>query len=518
MATRDFLLPDLGEGLTEGEIVSWLVSVGDTVEIDQPVAEVETAKAVVEVPSPFAGTVTALHGEPGQEVEVGKPLVTIDVGGPADAEPAAAAPAQGAVEPSGAPGHVARDAEVGDAIPKPTAEPAAGIDPVSVGGSRPEASAEDDDSGSGNVLVGYGTTGGRRGRRRRPSTGPGASTGPAAGGPPQRSGRPLAKPPVRKRAKDLGIDLAQVPGTGPEGSVTRADLEAFAAAMATPAAAGAAAMATPAAAPAAPAAAPATPAAAEAQRADEGVLVTTPDAERLRSAPPNELIERRPIRGIRKAIARQMTRSRSEIPEATTWVDADATRLWELRQELNASQDRVKVSPLAIIMRACVAGLREFPEVNATLDAEADEIVVQHFVNLGFAAQTDAGLMVPVIKRADRLSVLGIAEELNRLAAAARERKVTPDELTGGTFTVSNYGSFGVDGGAAVINHPEAAILGVGRITDRPWVHNGAVEVRKVLQLSIAFDHRICDGGEAAGFLRFVADCVESPTTLLANL
>jgi 2-oxoisovalerate dehydrogenase E2 component (dihydrolipoyl transacylase) len=325
---------------------------------------------------------------------------------------------------------------------------------------------------------------------------------------------------VRKLAKDLGVDLADVTPSGEGGIVTRDDVRAHAGEA--PAGDGQAA-------PAGSDYGTGTARAAQQAAGDEGVTVTTPDHEPLRSAPPNDrataalqergdLIERRPVKGMRKAIARQMAVSRSEIPEATTWVDVDATGLWELRQELNAAQDRVKVSPLALIMRACVAGLREFPEVNARLDTERNEIVLQHFVNLGFAAQTDAGLMVPVITRADRMSTLQIAEELNRLAAAARERSVTPEELGGGTFTVSNYGSFGVDGGAAVINHPEAAILGVGRITDRPWVHDGAIAVRKVLQLSIAFDHRICDGGEAAGFLRFVADCVESPTTLLANL
>jgi pyruvate dehydrogenase E2 component (dihydrolipoamide acetyltransferase) len=488
MATKDFLLPDLGEGLTEGEIVSWLVAVGDVVEIDQPLAEVETAKAVVEVPSPFAGTVTALHGEPGEEVEVGKPLVTIDegAGDPADV-PATADPQQGAAAPAGSPGQAARDARAAEAIPSPTDK----VESASTLG-RDEGLDDgtgDDDGGSGNVLVGYGTAGGAKSRRRR-AGGDGGPKAPADG---HRSARPLAKPPVRKLAKDLGVDLADVPGSGPDGVITREDVRAFADSGA--------------------------PAGNGRQAAEAGVSVTAPDHTPLRSAPPNdEMTERRPVKGMRKAIARQMTVSRSEIPEATTWVDADATELWKLRTELNESQSRVKVSPLALIMRACVAGLREFPEVNATLDREANEIVIQHFVNLGFAAQTDAGLMVPVIHRADQLSVLGIAEELNRLAAAARERKVSPDEMTGGTFTLSNYGSFGVDGGAAVINHPEAAILGVGRISDRAWAHKGKVKVRKVLQLSIAFDHRICDGGEAAGFLRFVADCVESPNTMLANL
>ena len=467
MATRDFLLPDLGEGLTEGEIVSWLVSVGDTVVVDQPVAEIETAKAVVEVPSPFAGTVVALHGEAGGEVLVGNPLVTIDVGGEA-----------GAPQPE-----PPQKVDVSDAVPAP-------VDQV------------DDDGGSGNVLVGYGTGGPSGSKRRRAGGGAGTAPAgaPAAPARPVREGRPLAKPPVRKLAKDKGVDLAMVQGSGPDGIITRADIESFL----TQSTGGNGASA------------PATVPASE----DYQQLLAPQEAV---AAPPlpavsDDLITRIPVKGVRKVIARQMTVSRQQIPEATTWVDVDATELWELRQDLNASQDKVKVSPLAIIMRACVAGLREFPEVNARLDTESNEIVLQHFVNLGFAAQTDNGLMVPVIKRADRLSTLGIAGELNRLAAAARDRSVKPDEMSGGTFTLSNYGSFGVDGGSAVINWPEAAILGVGRITDRPWVVDGTIQVRKVQQLSIAFDHRICDGGEAAGFLRYVADCIENPTTLLASL
>ena len=465
MANRDFLLPDLGEGLTEGEIVSWLVAVGDTVEVDQPVAEIETAKAVVEVPSPFAGTVVDLHGEVGGEVLVGNPLLTIDVGGEAGA-PQPAPP---------------QEVDISDAVP-------AAADQV------------DDDGGSGNVLVGYGTGGPSGSKRRR--VGGGAGSAPAAGAPPaapKRSGRPLAKPPVRKFAKDKGVDLALVEGSGPDGIITRDDIEQFLARSSG--GNGGAAPAT-------------VPASEDYQRLLQPEQVVAPPLQ----APSADLITRIPVKGVRKAIARQMTTSRQQIPEATTWVDVDATELWELRQDLNASQSDVKISPLAIILRACVAGLREFPEVNARLDVETNEIVLQHFVNLGFAAQTDNGLMVPVIKRADQLSTVGIAKELNRLAAAARDRSVTPEEMTGGTFTVSNYGSFGVDGGSAVINWPEAAILGVGRITDRPWVVDGTIQVRKVQQLSIAFDHRICDGGEAAGFLRFVGDCIESPTKLLASL
>ena len=471
MANRDFLLPDLGEGLTEGEIVSWLVAVGDTVVVDQPVAEIETAKAVVEVPSPFAGTVVALHGEAGGEVLVGNPLVTIDVGGEAGA-PQPAPPQQ---------------VDVSDAIP-------AAKDEV------------DDDGGSGNVLVGYGTgaPGGSKRRRVGGSAGTAPAAAPAAPVRPQREGRPLAKPPVRKFAKDQGVDLTLVAGTGPEGIVTRNDVEQFLA-HAGGNGNGAAAPAT-------------VPPAEDYQQLLQPAAAEPAPVAAAPQAPSDDLLTRIPVKGVRKAIARQMTISRQQIPEATTWVDVDATELWELRQDLNASQSEVKISPLAIIMRACVAGLRQFPEVNARLDTETNEIVLQHFVNLGFAAQTDNGLMVPVIKRADQLSIIGIAKELGRLAGAARDRSVKPDEMGGGTFTLSNYGSFGVDGGSAVINWPEAAILGVGRITDRPWVVDGTIQVRKVQQLSIAFDHRICDGGEAAGFLRFVGDCVESPTKLLASL
>lgn len=493
MATRDFLLPDLGEGLTEGEIVSWLVAVGDAIAVDQPVAEVLTAKATVEVPSPFAGTVVTLHGEVGGEVLVGKPLVTIDTGGDGAAPSGAAgevasvrggAPGEVASVREGAPGEVAAEAEVADDIP-------AVDDPV-------------DDGGSGSVLVGYGTSGGGGRRRRRgnaaaappvalaaaPVPAPAAPAAPAATPVPvARDGRPLAKPPVRKMARDLGIDLQAVAGSGRDGVITREDVQRHAA---TPAEA-----APPAAASAGPELSPASAPAA---------------------AAPASQADRIPLRGVRKLIAEQMTRSRREIPEATTWVDCDATGLWELRRRVNARQQDVKVSPLAIVLRAAAAALREYPTINASLDEAAQEIVLHRHVNLGFAAATDRGLVVPVIKGAERLSLLGIAAELNRLAAAARDGSITPDELRGGTFTASNYGSFGVDGGNAVINHPEAAILGVGQIADRPWVVDGEVVARKVMQLSIAFDHRISDGAEAGGFLRFLADAVEDPDVLLANL
>lgn len=426
MANKDFLLPDLGEGLTEGVIVRWLVAVGDDVEVDQAVAEIETAKAVVEVPSPFAGTVTALHAEVGDEVAVGLPLVSIDVGGSDDA----------------------------------SGEPSPGSD-----------------GESGSVLVGYGTGEKRTGRRRRSAARP-ATAEPS----PE---RPLATPPVRKMAKDMGIDLADVPASGPEGTVTRDDIRAYAASLD------------------------------DDDRSDQPAVASGGD--RAVPADPDR-VERIPVRGVRKRIAEKMARSRREIADATTWVDCDATALMQLRDELHADHPDVGITPLAIIMRAAVAGLEQFPILNARLDTEAQEIVVPSFVHMGFAAQTDRGLVVPVITDAHRRSTLELAGELRRLARGARDGSLAPNEVTGGTFTVSNYGSFGVDGASAVINHPEVAILGTGRISDRPWVVDGQIVVRQVMQLSIAFDHRVADGGEAAGFLRFVADCVERPGRLLGVL
>ncbi len=500
------MLPDLGEGLTSGEIVSWLVAVGDAVEVDQPVAEIETAKAVVEVPSPFAGTVATLHAEVGGEVEVGTPLVTVDLDTDGAAGTDGGEPSLGgrAVVPQTGPGATPDDAATGEMVPD--ARPDRPVD----GPEQPTVSG--DDGGSGNVLVGYGTGGASVSRRRRQRDG--GRAGPARSAPPPAPAapsRPRAKPPVRKLARDRGVDLATVTGSGPAGVITREDVEAAAGN-------GHDRGATP------------VTARAPAPDADDGSGVPASEdyQQLLRPGsggsmtdiqPPATSDERRiPVRGVRKLIADKMTVSRREIPEATTWVDVDATPLWDLREALNAEQTDVKVSPLAIVLRACVAGLRSFPEVNARLDTVAGEIVVPRHVNLGFAAQTERGLVVPVIKGADRMSLLGIAAELNRLAAAARDARIAPDELRGGTFSVSNYGSFGVDGGSAVINHPEAAILGVGRIADKPWVVDGAVAVRKVLQLSIAFDHRICDGAEAAGFLRLVADMIESPTKLVASL
>ncbi|MFD8071745.1 dihydrolipoamide acetyltransferase family protein [Streptomyces sp. NPDC059718] len=435
---REFALPDLGEGLTEAEIVRWLVQVGDVVAIDQPVVEVETAKAVVEVPCPYGGVVTARFGEEGQTLDVGRPLLTVAVGSPDGHAVGAPAPA------------------------------------------APTASA-DGDSGSGNVLVGYGTSGPAARRRRVRPAPAAAAPAPvpvpvpvAAVAAPVGHEGPVAviSPLVRRRAREHGLDLRALTGSGPDGLILRSDVER---AITTGSAA------------------PVTVAAAAAPAA-EGTRI--------------------PLRGIRGAVAEKLGRSRREIPDATCWVDADATELLAARAAMNAAGGP-KVSVLALFARICAAALARYPELNSTVDTGRGEIVVLPEVHIGFAAQTDRGLVVPVVRDAHRRSTEELSAEIGRLTEAARSGGLTPAQLTGGTFTLNNYGVFGVDGSTPIINHPEAAMLGVGRITPKPWVHQGELAVRQVVQLSFTFDHRVCDGGTAGGFLRFVADCVEQPAVLL---
>ncbi|MFI0355737.1 dihydrolipoamide acetyltransferase family protein [Actinomadura sp. 9N407] len=433
-ARQVFRLPDLGEGLTEAEIVEWKVAAGDTVEIDQIVVEVETAKAAVEVPVPYAGTVLVLHAEAGTVLDVGAPLIEV---GPADA--------------TGATG----------ATPGRDVHPAA------------DRYREEEQAGSGNVLIGYGTDPATDpGRRRRSAPRPAeAAPVPAAPGHAPRVISPL----VRRIAAEHGLDLAAVTPTGPRGVILRRDVEqAIAQETAPPA-----------------------PAAAE---------------------PATLTTERIPLRGLRRAVADKLSRSRREIPDATTWVDVDATGLLAAKDALRRAHPGLGIGLLALLARICVDGLRRFPELNSSVDTDRAEIVRYGHVNLGFAAQTDRGLVVPVVRDAHLMTTAQLAAELARLTGLARSGSLPPQALTGGTFTLNNYGVFGVDGSTPIINHPEAALLGIGRIIDRPWVTGGAVTPRKVTQLSLAFDHRVCDGGAAGGFLRHVADLVEDPTILLANV
>ncbi|MEV8543036.1 dihydrolipoamide acetyltransferase family protein [Streptomyces sp. NPDC051572] len=447
----EFKLPDLGEGLTEAEIVRWLVEVGDVVAIDQPVVEVETAKAMVEVPCPYGGVVTARFGEEGTELPVGSPLLTVAVGAPAS-----------------------------------------------------DAGAETETEGSGNVLVGYGT-GAPPARRRRvrrmaadvvtsvaDAPAPAAGTGRRDDGP-----VPVISPLVRRLARENGLELRELTGSGRDGLILRADVEQALRA-----------------------------AAAQEATAQEATLLppaTLPDPKAMlpgsKAAPAasTDGVTRTPLRGIRGAVADKLSRSRREIPDATCWVDADATELMRARAAMNAAGGP-KISVLALLARICTAALARFPELNSSVDMEAREIVRFDRVHLGFAAQTERGLVVPVVRDAHTRDAEALSGEFARLTEAARTGTLTPGDLTGGTFTLNNYGVFGVDGSTPIINHPEAAMLGVGRIVPKPWVHEGELAVRQVVQLSLTFDHRVCDGGTAGGFLRYVADCVEQPAVLLRTL
>ncbi|MDQ0632829.1 2-oxoisovalerate dehydrogenase E2 component (dihydrolipoyl transacylase) [Arthrobacter pascens] len=468
--TKVFMLPDLGEGLTEAELVNWLVSVGDEIRVDQPIAEVETAKSMVEVPSPYAGTVTELHGEPGQTLDVGKPLIS--------------------VAPAGAPA----------------------VEPVEMAAN---IYREEEKAGSGSVLIGYGTPAGgaaaRRSRAPRRAAGSTAAGGPVA--PPEGSisevsdadkaaddlllmrtrvpGRlgAVISPLVRRMAREHGVDLGGIHGSGESGLIMRRDVEAVISAPATR----------------------------EEERTGTEASVRQGSTD---SRTGLAISSRTPLKGVRKAVAANMSRSRTEIPEATVWVDVDATALVELRAGLKKSGTPAP-GLLAFIARFVTAGLKKYPELNTRIETSSDgsqEIVAFEGINLGFAAQTDRGLVVPSIGSAEKLSARELDEEIRRLTAVAREGKATPTELGSGTFTLNNYGVFGVDGSAAIINHPEVAILGVGRIIDRPWVVEGSLAVRKVTELTLTFDHRVCDGGTAAGFLRFVADAVEKPVQLIADI
>jgi pyruvate dehydrogenase E2 component (dihydrolipoamide acetyltransferase) len=401
---RDFLMPDLGEGLTEGEIISWLVAEGDTVTVDQPIAEVSTEKAVVQVPTPFAGRVITLHGGPGDLIKVGTPLISIEV-----------------------------------------------------------ASQTGGEAGSGNVLVGYGTKEETASTRRARVT---AASPHAPSRPTVHASAPPASPLVRRVAADLGIDLSTLIGTGPGGMVTRADVERAAQQSRTP-------------------------------ESDGGPAVAGANRQRLT--------------GIDRVAAERLTRSHAEIPTATAWVSADASRLMELRAQLNASNPDTHVTPFAVLLRLCIVALQRYPRLNAHFDAATNEVVIHDAIHLGVAVQTERGLVVPVIRDAQSMSVRELSATMQRLATQARSSDIGAADLSGSTFTVSNFGAFGVDGGTALINPPEAAILGVGRFVERPWVVNGALAVRTVVELSLVFDHRVADGAVGGGFIRHLANLVEQP-------
>ena len=471
---KQFRLPDVGEGLTEAEIVSWKVQPGDAVKVNDPIVEIETAKSLVELPSPYAGVVSELLVGEGETVDVGTPIISVDTG-------AGAAGTGGGRE---------------DLVPSPADQVAA--EPGLIGGPAP--------GGRTSVLVGYGprTTEAKRRPRKgsvvpdepaaamahqaletvvgeltpprsllRAEQAPPAAA-PAVAPPTQRDGGSpvLAKPPVRKLAKSLGVDLAGVAPTGPGGVVTRADVEAAA-----------------------------------------GPSVAAPTPVR---ALPGTRETRVPVRGVRKMTAQAMVASAFTAPHVTEWITVDVTRSVELVERLKARPELAdaRVGPLVLVMKALLVAVARHPGINAAWDEAAQEIVVKHYVNLGIAAATPRGLIVPNIKDAQDLSLSQLAGALAELVTTAREGRTPPQDMQGGTITITNVGVYGVDAGTPILNPGEAAILAFGAVRDLPWVVDGQVVARKVTQLALSFDHRLVDGELGSRFLADLAAILEDPDLL----
>jgi len=490
---KEFRLPDVGEGLTEADIVSWHVKPGDTVQVNQVIVEIETAKAVVELPSPYAGTVTALLADEGQTVDVGTPIIAVDVPGPAKSPDETMPPRAAQRVPEQ---QVPEQQVPGQQVPGQH-------EPGQPDNGEPAQPARQP------VLVGYGVKPGSTTRRprkapaTRPASYPATPSAPRAV-PPAREGlerpagqgglagslprasRVLAKPPVRKLARDLGVDLAALTGSGPEGSVTREDVQR---------AAGDATVRS-------------------------GYESPVSDSRRLAvaTAGPSETEERIPVRGVRKHTAAAMVASAFTAPHVTEFLQVDVTETMAAVRRTRELPEfaEVKVSPLVFVAKALLVAVGRHPMINSSWDAAAQEIVVKHHVNLGVAVATDRGLLVPNVKDAQSLPLAGLARALDELAGTARAAKATPADLSGGTITITNVGVFGVDAGTPILTPGEAAILAFGQVRDAPWVHQGELAVRKVTTLSLSFDHRIVDGELGSAVLRDVGSMLEDPIRLLA--
>ncbi|MFB9234781.1 dihydrolipoamide acetyltransferase family protein [Plantactinospora siamensis] len=487
---KEFPLPDLGEGLTEGEILKWMVAVGDTIELNQPIVEVETAKAAVEIPAKWGGQVHAIFQEEGATVEVGTPIIAIDTD-----------PGAGPIDESGV-GGPATTGQPGSDLPTPSAAslaavrvaPAEGVVEPGMEGSPAPARTP--------VLVGYGprtAAAKRRPRKAVPGTPAAAAPAPTAAAAPAATPAPpvhdrqngaagtvvLAKPPVRKLARDLGVDLTGLTGSGPLGSITREDVQRAAETPATPAAE-------------APAVTPA------------GVSAAAPSF-----GPDRE--QRIPVKGVRKLTAENMARSAFTAPHVTEFLTVDVTRSMRALDRLRAQRDwrDVRVSPLLLVAKAVLLAVRRHPMVNSSW--AGDEIVVKEYVNLGIAAATERGLIVPNIKDAGRLSLRELADAMTALVQTAKSGRTAPADMAGGTLTITNVGVFGVDTGTPILPPGESAILAFGAVREMPWVHKGKVKPRQVTTLGLSFDHRIIDGELGSRFLADVGAFLADPeATLLA--
>ncbi|KQR17572.1 dihydrolipoamide acetyltransferase family protein [Cellulomonas sp. Leaf334] len=485
---QQFPLPDAGEGLTEAEIVAWHVAVGDTVEVNQTIVEIETAKSLVDLPSPWAGVVTRLLVEPGQTVDVGTPIIEVDTDPTGDAPqtddaPPAAASTGGAIEHGhrgGGNRHAGVEPGGSDEIAAARADRVA--DP------KPEPAAREA------VLVGYGLAEPSTGRRGRTADGSPAATtpsAPAATSPvrpaatsSQREAtrHALAKPPVRKLARELGVDLDSISPTGPGGIVTREDVLGRAA------------------------------------QAEARTLATYPgdDAPWLASGTVSSdgRQTRVPVKSVRKRTAEAMVTSAFTAPHVTVFHTVDVTKTMKLVERLRADREfaDVRVTPLLIAAKALMLAVRRHPEINGSWDEATQEIVYKHYINLGIAAATPRGLVVPNMKDAHRLNLKDLAGALADLTSTARAGKTSPTDMSDGTITITNVGVFGIDTGTPIINPGEAAILAFGAIREQPWVHKGKIRIRHVTQLALSFDHRLVDGALGSQVLADVARVLHDPS------
>jgi pyruvate dehydrogenase E2 component (dihydrolipoamide acetyltransferase) len=509
---NEYKLPDVGEGLTEAEIVTWKVKVGDVIKVNDIVVEIETAKSLVELPSPYAGTIQALLVPEGETVPVGTPIIRIGEAGEAPAS-----------TPSTAAGSSTPSTAAGSSTPSTESDPYLGLaekagakattPPAEIDMSNPAATG----GGENQTLVGYGPreTAAKR-RPRRGGASPASDAGAAAqlqlqgafapGGAESADvveaeetpvpstpaahhegpvpTRVLAKPPVRKLAKDLGVDLRSLTPSGPRGTVTRADVQAAAA-------------------------------------DSSGARVAPATARPDRSVGERET--REPIKGVRKMMAQAMVDSAFTSPHVTEWITVDATRTMRLVEKLKSHRDfrDVKVSPLLVLAKAVLLAMKRTPEINAAWDDAAQEVVFKHYVNLGIAAATPRGLVVPNVKDADEMSMPDLGRAINELTKVARDGKTQPAEMAGGTFTITNVGVFGVDAGTPIINPGESAILCFGAVRKQPWVcsKNGRdrIKVRDITTLALSFDHRLIDGEKGSRFLADVAAVLEDPANALLH-
>ena len=489
---KQFRLPDVGEGLTEADIVTWRVKAGDRVTVNQVIVEIETAKAVVELPCPFEGVVTGLLVAEGQTVEVGTPIIAVDVtddagtAGPVLSAAAPASPAPASPAPA-SPGSEAPvdPAAIAAAGPRPSPEDLLPPLPAEISAEpgQPDDSAPPQQRQA--VLVGYGVKLAATTRRPRKAAAAGFRWGkdssgsvpaaePSSGWSADTPGG-LAKPPVRKLARDLGIDLAGLSGTGPAGSITREDVQAVALGAAGPA-------------------------------VPRDAAAALPREERIA------------IRGVRKHTAAAVTASAFTAPHATEFlqVDVEATMQAAVQVADLPEFAGIRVSPLLFVAKALLIAAARYPMINSSWDEDAREIVVKHYVNLGIAAATERGLIVPNIKDAHTLALPALAHALSGLAATARAGRTSPADMAGGTITITNVGVFGVDSGTPILTPPEAAILAFGQVKDAPWVVDGQLAVRKVTTLSLSFDHRIVDGDLGSAVLRDVGAMLHDPLRMLA--